>query len=393
MLLAIGIYFSTWKCYNPIISTIKLSDHFNYSYGFAFAIIGYVASSLIFVVSLVCLSSSDDVDCKVEPSPAKTIGKVAGGAVGGLSVAGIAIVITLACNDAFKSDPPVDPTVNPCAGQKPASAGPGDHYFSDVDCMKDNVVQVLEQAGANVTRGYKGLLDAGDRVPITSTYDQTDLCPVNVHWHLGAEHLSVGQFDGNGKGPVDGGSSHGGDSSPRRQLAGSDTRLGHRCHHYNAADPKFADTYTWESCTNMMVGETYEIHWPHSAAGACGTQWQMQSPFVRMHAYSIPALPAHARARACVTAHLTTPRALVLSALFSSLTRDTTSCILGLFLSAHTPRAPTVNHDVRSTMVCSATTASSRSLRSTRTRRSASSRRLSPSSTMRRTTTPTSSRA
>merc|ERR1719183_1540217 len=23
----------------------------------------------------------------------------------------------------------------------------------------------------------------------------------------------------------------------------------------------------------------YEVHWPHSAAGSCGTKWQMQSPF------------------------------------------------------------------------------------------------------------------
>ena len=29
----------------------------------------------------------------------------------------------------------------------------------------------------------------------------------------------------------------------------------------------------------MEVGETYEVHWPHSAAGACGTKWQMQTPF------------------------------------------------------------------------------------------------------------------
>ena len=29
----------------------------------------------------------------------------------------------------------------------------------------------------------------------------------------------------------------------------------------------------------MHVGETYEVHWPHSAAGACGTKWQFQSPF------------------------------------------------------------------------------------------------------------------
>ena len=29
----------------------------------------------------------------------------------------------------------------------------------------------------------------------------------------------------------------------------------------------------------MKVGETYEVHWPHSAAGACGTRWQHQTPF------------------------------------------------------------------------------------------------------------------
>jgi hypothetical protein len=29
----------------------------------------------------------------------------------------------------------------------------------------------------------------------------------------------------------------------------------------------------------MKVGETYEVHWPHSALGACGTVNQYQSPF------------------------------------------------------------------------------------------------------------------
>ena len=29
----------------------------------------------------------------------------------------------------------------------------------------------------------------------------------------------------------------------------------------------------------MHVGETYEVHWPHSSAGACGTKWQYQTPF------------------------------------------------------------------------------------------------------------------
>jgi hypothetical protein len=29
----------------------------------------------------------------------------------------------------------------------------------------------------------------------------------------------------------------------------------------------------------MKVGETYEVHWPHSALGACGTVNQYQTPF------------------------------------------------------------------------------------------------------------------
>ena len=29
----------------------------------------------------------------------------------------------------------------------------------------------------------------------------------------------------------------------------------------------------------MMVGQTYEIHWPHSTVGACGTPYQYQTPF------------------------------------------------------------------------------------------------------------------
>ena len=63
-----------------------------------------------------------------------------------------------------------------------------------------------------------------------------------------------------------------------RQLAAG-ARLGHRCHHYNAADAKFTSEYNWQHCVGMHVGETYEVHWPHSAAGACGTKWQYQTPF------------------------------------------------------------------------------------------------------------------
>merc|ERR1719326_1197146 len=234
VMLAIGIYNATWTCNQPVIPTIKISDHFNWNYGFPFAITGFVSSLLIFVVTVVVTSTKD------------------GEAVG-----------------AFAAPPAVDPTVNPCAGAKPTSSGPGDKYFKNQACMKDSAVQTLEQAGANVTKGYKGKLNAGDRIPITVPYSQTDLCPVNVHWHLGAEHLSVGQFDEQGKGPAH-----------RRELAAGNARQGYQCHHYNAADAKFTKPYTWQHCdASMEVGQTYEIHWPHSAAGACGTDWQYQTPF------------------------------------------------------------------------------------------------------------------
>jgi hypothetical protein len=102
-------------------------------------------------------------------------------------------------------------------------------------------------------------------------YFSKGLCPVNVHWHLGAEHRSAGQYDEDGKGP--------GDDSHRKLLAGA-TRLGGRCHHYDATDPKFTKPYEWKHCdASMKVGETYEVHWPHSALGACGTVNQYQTPF------------------------------------------------------------------------------------------------------------------
>jgi len=284
VLLATGIYTATWECNNEVIPSIKISDHFDYNYGFPFACVGYVSALLVFVVMLLFTSSTDgDPKTKVVMPNGGTIAKAAAAVTGGILIGSAGALIVLGANGVFDSKPPVDPTVNPCAGQKPYDAGPHDRYFSNVDCMKDNVVQVLEQAGANVTRGYKGLLDAGERVPITKPYDQTDLCPVNVHWHLGAEHYSAGQYDGGGKGPAQTNSSSSSSSSMsgRRELAGdyAEVRRGFRCHHYNEDDAKFNTDYAWQHCTNMVIGETYEVHWPHSAAGACGTAYQYQSPF------------------------------------------------------------------------------------------------------------------
>lgn len=154
--------------------------------------------------------------------------------------------------------------VNPCAGSK--------IKIPNEEC---DILEV-PQAGADITKGYQGKLET-DAVPIIEPFWTTAMCPVNVHWHLGAEHRSEGQYDELiGKGPESDTTS----DSPyyNRQLA-SKARLGNRCGYYDANDPKFTTKYNWKHCVNMTVGETYEVHWPHSLAGDCGTPNQYQYPF------------------------------------------------------------------------------------------------------------------
>jgi len=153
---------------------------------------------------------------------------------------------------------------NPCEGAKLTDG------FENTDCLDDDgIVVVPEQSGSEVTAGYKGELPT-NATPIMTTYREAGLCPVNVHWHLGAEHLSAGQFDRDGKGPTA--------ENESRRLAG-EARLGLRCHHYDENNSKFTTEYEWQYCEGMHVGETYEVHWPHSAMGHCGTKWQYQTPF------------------------------------------------------------------------------------------------------------------
>jgi len=158
---------------------------------------------------------------------------------------------------------------NPCAGKGT------EIKFDNKDCAGVSASSLLDlspQSGTDVTKGYEGLLNmtAEGIFPVTDPYYKLGMCPVNVHWHLGAEHLSTGQYDEDGKGPLS--------DSHRRALAGEE-RLGFRCHHYSDKDERFKTEYDWKYCVNMHVGETYEVHWPHSTFGACGTTAQYQSPF------------------------------------------------------------------------------------------------------------------
>jgi len=99
-----------------------------------------------------------------------------------------------------------------------------------------------------------------------------------LHWHLGAEHRSAGQFDETGVSPGLAGYKPADDNpDATRRLATA--RYGFACKLYDANNAKFTTEYDWKFCKDMHVGETYEVHWPHSALGACGTPNQYQYPF------------------------------------------------------------------------------------------------------------------
>ncbi len=172
-------------------------------------------------------------------------------------------------NDAFDVSTIFSRGINECAGKKPKPGGDFDNY----DCLHVRG----PQAGANVTRGFKGEMTNTSEIgtPLTSEFSETQMCTVNVHWHLGTEHYSLGEYDENGDGPNGGGS-----GVPYRHRELSETvRGGFRCHHYNKDDTKFTKEYDWKHCIGMEVGETYEVHWPASVFGSCGTVNQYQTPF------------------------------------------------------------------------------------------------------------------
>jgi len=188
------------------------------------------------------------------------------------------IIVNTGDQDYATGKPPAGE--NPCEGKKPD--------LPNVDCIVDAMVNVGPQAGANVTKGYKGGLEV-DNVPVTTPYWQNGMCPVNVHWHLGAEHYSAGQFDETGLGPIRPDLLTDLDrrleiieesEDPQRDLAElRQARQGYQCKWYDVNDAKFVRPYVWRHCQGMEIGETYEVHWPHSAAGQCGTPNQYQTPF------------------------------------------------------------------------------------------------------------------
>jgi len=110
-----------------------------------------------------------------------------------------------------------------------------------------------------------------------------DMCTVYVHWHLGAEHRSEGQYDEDAWFPHQGLPK----KKDRRELAEAGIpyeHIGHMCHiakkGFEDNNELFTTEYDWKYCKNMHVGLTYEFHWPHSNLGHCQSKWQFQSHFM-----------------------------------------------------------------------------------------------------------------
>merc|ERR1719263_2586838 len=145
---------------------------------------------------------------------------------------------------AFLNSMKVDYGENPCidsTGQAPLRADLG-----DIECESAGA-----QSATDVTKGASGTADPA-LAPIVD-YNDMGMCTVNVHWHIGAEHRSEGQYDENAA-----------FDHPNKDTYAGGT----------------VNEYDWKYCKDMHVGLTYEFHWPPSSLGACQTPWQYQYHFL-----------------------------------------------------------------------------------------------------------------
>merc|ERR1719199_1064456 len=157
--------------------------------------------------------------------------------------------------------------------------------LGDLDCEH---AQVGAQSGTDVTKGAAGTKDMTDTPGPIVSYNDKGMCTVNVHWHIGAEHKSTGEYDEDAAFDHPNKDTYAGS---HRRLASADggMRIGHMCHKgkelWEGSHPSVRNTdgtvkeYDWKYCKDMHVGLTYEFHWPHSSLGACQTPWQYQYHF------------------------------------------------------------------------------------------------------------------
>ena len=94
-------------------------------------------------------------------------------------------------------------------------------------------------------------LAPGGLKPITEPYPNVGLCPGNLHFHIGAEHRSEGQYDTQFESGVNG---------PVYEKPFNPEYTGKRCNYYKDRETNGLDfsPYTFKYCTGVVVG-TYFI--------------------------------------------------------------------------------------------------------------------------------------
>ena len=92
-----------------------------------------------------------------------------------------------ACGECEEETMDTDYGSNPCIDETLGYAPLRDD-LADLPCMDADA-----QSATDVTAGAPGDMDPA--IAPTMDYNDAGMCTVNVHWHIGAEHRSVGEYD------------------------------------------------------------------------------------------------------------------------------------------------------------------------------------------------------
>ena len=163
---------------------------------------------------------------------------------------------------------------------RPTSIDPDDYEDEDEETTEETkeapalypCSEAEPQSPRDVTAGYVGAKPS--RLPSSAIVTRVDtMALVNVHFHLGAEHRSEGEYDLL-KPPAD-------DSEARRRLRrlldSGDPASPLGTHgFYCDQSPGYVEKqdaggfgeYAFEHCENVEVGQTYEVHWVYSTGAA-----------------------------------------------------------------------------------------------------------------------------
>jgi len=126
------------------------------------------------------------------------------------------------------------------------------YSFDKPHCM-DAGVQAPRNVSMNSPGGRPGRFE-----PLT-LQQASKLMQTNIHFHLGAEHYSAGEYDHH---PED----------THKESDGHGPKPGYFC---DTKEHDVSPGFEFKHCEGLEVGSTYEIHWVHSSAGALG-----DSPFL-----------------------------------------------------------------------------------------------------------------